>query len=502
MKAFALAVCIAALLENTVTCNKPIAASYYRQQLVNHNNPSEGTWSQRYYLDTGNFGGKGYSIFLIPAGNDAIEPSQGILYDFVSDTLSEQLGAVILQPEHRFYGKSQPITDHNVTRWPELLTPQQAMQDTLRLLNYVQTVVLGCSTVSGNREYCPVVTIGAGYAGFLAAMLRYRYPEKIDMSWSSSAPIKLYEQKMKQSDYYERVTKVADEALPGCASNVRMTLNSVAEAVNASSYVTVAQDLGICLDSIPVYIHDDGMFMDELNMIVATKFSVYNREYYPPNHDSNLYKWCTTFSDPTLDVNNRLSIFLNSVLEESTEGIQLCSAFDTPMPINGVNGTISKSDWTRYGTPGDRDPWDFQGCSFLIGPHEFSEKSMFLPRKQSSSWLSNHCQNRFQITPKRQQLVNDLELDKLGEGSKMIFVNGMNDGFYNAGVKLSLNTTIIAINLKNGANGSDLKYTGTFDSGTYDLTTAYEKIFVNLQNWITEAQPLTKKARFMAPFEL
>lgn len=173
------------------------------------------------------------------------------------------------------------------------------------------------------------------------------------------------------------------------------------------------------------------------------------------------------------------------------------------MPIIGVNGTISKSDWTKYGTPDDRDAWDFQGCSFTVAIQDFSEKSMFLPRTLTNSWLSKHCEDRFKFTPKRLQLAKEFELDMLAErGSKMIFVNGMNDGYYNAGIKLNLNTSIIAINLKNGAQGSDLRYTGTFNSGTYDLTQAYEEIFINLRDWIREAQPLTKKAMFMAPSNL
>merc|ERR1712048_963546 len=150
-------------------------------------------------------------------------------------------------------------------------------------------------------------------------MLRYIYPGRIDMSWASSAPIRLYEQKVKSFDYYDRITKVADEALPGCSTHVRDTLYSLANAINTTNYITVPQDLGLCLELIPPYIRDDNMFLDEVNMVVATKFSHFNRHYYPPNHDSELYSWCRTFSDPTLDVNSKLQLFLSEYLDEDEE---------------------------------------------------------------------------------------------------------------------------------------------------------------------------------------
>jgi hypothetical protein len=56
-----------------------------------------------------NFKGPGSPIFVIMGGEGAIEPSTGIYYPYVV-TLAEQFGALIIEPEHRFYGESQPLS--------------------------------------------------------------------------------------------------------------------------------------------------------------------------------------------------------------------------------------------------------------------------------------------------------------------------------------------------------------------------------------------------------
>ena len=87
-------------------------------------------WSQRYYVDGRFFKGPGHPIFLVIGGEGGLE---GMLYPFVNDHLSKKFGAFVVEPEHRFYGESQPVGS-TLQKLPSneelvrLLTPQQAIR--------------------------------------------------------------------------------------------------------------------------------------------------------------------------------------------------------------------------------------------------------------------------------------------------------------------------------------------------------------------------------------
>ena len=74
------------------------------------------------------FGGAGSPIFVIMGGEGAIEPSTGLYYPYVIE-LAQQFEALVIEPEHRFYGESQPLSTYSTERL-SLLTPLQALADT------------------------------------------------------------------------------------------------------------------------------------------------------------------------------------------------------------------------------------------------------------------------------------------------------------------------------------------------------------------------------------
>ena len=255
----------------------PAPARFFEHQLVNHldNNVSSSsassnhtTWSQRYYVWEDSFQGPGSPILMIMGGEGAIEPETGLLYPFVTHHLARALGAYVLQPEHRFYGASQPISRDDSEYHPgrdqdprvELLTSEQALYDAVRLLNYVKRE-LGCS----NNSSCPVVTIGGSYPGFLSAMARVVFPQDIDMAYAASAPMAFYSQTISSpTAYYDHITAVAERAVPGCAAAVKTTLLQVQWHFrwNVTDFVQESAQLGLCEESIPDYIQDAESFLD------------------------------------------------------------------------------------------------------------------------------------------------------------------------------------------------------------------------------------------------
>jgi hypothetical protein len=132
---------------------------HYFDQIVNHNVPtiSSNTWSQKYFENTDYFGGPGSPIFVILGGEDVLER---ILYPYISHVLAKEYNAYTLCPEHRFYGtpESSPVKHPTRAELKELLTMEQAMQDTIGLIRAKQAA-FKCGK-HGTPEYCPVMTVG------------------------------------------------------------------------------------------------------------------------------------------------------------------------------------------------------------------------------------------------------------------------------------------------------------------------------------------------------
>ena len=200
---------------------------YYKEQLIYHessSNPTDipdphlrgifytKTWRQRYYLCDKHFKRPG-PIFLIMGGEEEITPQDGILYPFVSEHLAPHFSAMVIQPEHRFYGDSQPLgSTSKVTNEAliKLMHSEQAMWDAVKLVDYIKSRY-GCASSSTSEHHCPVIAVGGSYPGFLAAMMRFVHPDKVDAAYAASAPMQFYAQKVEQWAYYDHITKVADK---------------------------------------------------------------------------------------------------------------------------------------------------------------------------------------------------------------------------------------------------------------------------------------------------
>ena len=83
-----------------------------------------------------------------------------MLYPFVHAGLASDLGAFVMSPEHRFYGDSQPVPNGRptVAQMMAYLSPDQALEDAIQLVQYVRTT-LQCDPDPTHPHYCPVITV-------------------------------------------------------------------------------------------------------------------------------------------------------------------------------------------------------------------------------------------------------------------------------------------------------------------------------------------------------
>jgi hypothetical protein len=482
------------IVAKMVLAGTPAPAQYFHQQIVDHLNPKSAhdseVWTQRYYTWDREFQGPGHPIFIILGGEGHIPKEIGLFYPFVTHHLAKTFGAYVLEPEHRFYGESQPLAEHRPRRSGQdtrvdLFTSEQALYDAMHLLEHIRKD-LNCSEDKFSKDYCPVITVGGSYPGFLSAMARVLFPGVVDMAYAASAPMGFYSQQVHASDYYNHITYVAEKIFPGCAEAVRTSLQQVKQAIFSDDGVPY-RAMGICDNTLPNYIMDPTTFANELFMVVGFSFANDNMANYPPSNQTRLYEACSTFSSPNITALTKVKKFLVSRLAKDEAN---CWDMKLQLPT-GKNATISGGDWSGDGTGADGESWDFQTCTLLVEAIGFSENSMFPPRDWTLDWLIKHCRSRFGVTPKPYNLVRRWRFDDLVSANvtRIIFTNGLNDGWSVGGIKQNLSDSLIALNFPNGAHHSDLSGKGPSDEDTEDIKQGYQSVRQILAQWLDEIRP-------------
>ena len=267
------------------------AVPLYFEQRVDHFSATNATFLQRYYLNDTSASATPV-IRVIMGGEGAIPPSTGFFYPFVVDVLAPKFEALVIEPEHRFYGASLPFgsaTSYDLDHL-RLLTPMQALADTDLIRSVQQPQLQQCAA----RLAVPVFTIGGSYPGWMSAMMRLRYPAAVG-AYAASAPMNFYAQRVDQYDYYTVIKKSADRAKPGCSQAVRDAL----ALITAADLTTLVKQLNLC-QPLPSYMaHDVATLRDEILMVYSYSFAGLNMANYPPGPGASLTKACELFMEPT-----------------------------------------------------------------------------------------------------------------------------------------------------------------------------------------------------------
>eukprot|EP00537_Pseudo-nitzschia_pungens_P003239 CAMPEP_0172359308 /NCGR_PEP_ID=MMETSP1060-20121228/3514_1 /TAXON_ID=37318 /ORGANISM="Pseudo-nitzschia pungens, Strain cf. cingulata" /LENGTH=599 /DNA_ID=CAMNT_0013080889 /DNA_START=251 /DNA_END=2050 /DNA_ORIENTATION=- len=499
---------------------------YYTAQQVDHLHLDDGrTYSQRYYKIARHFRGPGHPILVIMGGEDALELP--MLYPFVHDKLASEFGAFVLSPEHRFYGASQPVPGGRPTvdDMMRYLSPDQALEDAVQLIQHIRKK-LGCDPARTHPGYCPVITFGGSYPGFLSAMLRFRYPDLVDAAYASSAPLDLYSQLVDSNAYFDKVTDTAELASEGCADAVRSTLVAAREELVAEfgflhprdrkrKIKAAAAAAGFCPDTFPSYITTIEEFVSEtVQYLVPAIFADFNMAYYPPGPDTALARACAIFQDPSPESGptDKLRRFfdLRGVVEygedddtnnknnhdnnTNHDNNNAPDCFDLSLELpDGPHSRIRGSDNSGTGGGHTGEIWEFQCCRDLIIRAGYSERSMFLPRPFSYAWHEEHCSARFPgiiVEPYRMNL--QWGFDDLTKTSRIVFANGLNDGWSTSSMTNATElegppyTELKVLNFPNGAHHSELSSKYPNPNDTEDIVEGYEKVTEILAMWLDE----------------
>ncbi|KAG9041287.1 hypothetical protein FS837_012468 [Tulasnella sp. UAMH 9824] len=166
--------------------NNGINFEYWFDQLIDHNNPSAGTFKQRYFFSDQYWTGDGAPIILQTPGETSADGWWSQLQNgHMQNKMMGELGAAGVILEHRYWGKSLPVPDLT-TQNLQWLTVEQGVED---LKYFAQNVQLPLSVTSTQPDRAPWVNVGCGYSGILAAYTQEKHADVFASAYASSAPV-------------------------------------------------------------------------------------------------------------------------------------------------------------------------------------------------------------------------------------------------------------------------------------------------------------------------
>ncbi|KAL2072372.1 hypothetical protein VTL71DRAFT_11715 [Oculimacula yallundae] len=158
-------------------------------QLLDHNDPTKGTFQQKFWWNTEFYAGPGSPIFLFTPGETwAQQYADGgwLTNGITPNRYAEEMKGAIVMIELRYYGDSSPYDTIN----PETLQYLTLNQTVRDLTNFASNVVLPFDYTgkNSNADKVPWVFSGCSYAGSLAAWTESLAPGIFWAYYASSAP--------------------------------------------------------------------------------------------------------------------------------------------------------------------------------------------------------------------------------------------------------------------------------------------------------------------------
>lgn len=421
---------------------KPEFKEKYFSQILDHfnyNSVGNGTYLQR-YLITDQYWKKGYGPIFFYAGNEGNIWEFALNSGFITE-LAEQERALVIFAEHRYYGKSLPFGQESF-HIPEvgLLTVEQALADYAVLITELKKDL--------KAQGCPVIVFGGSYGGMLSVYMRVRYPNIVAGALAASAPILSTAGMGDSAQFFRDVTADFENYNPACRDAVKGAFEKLQTLAQKEDYAQIQSEFSLCkTPSSAADIH-------QLNGLLRNAFTLMAMLDYP-------YKTAFMSSMPAFPVKVACDTMLKgndlmSALKDTVGIVYNSTGKLTCLDI--YNLYIECADPTGCGLGFDSMAWDYQACTEIEMCFESNGVSdMFPVMPFTQQQREQYCAKKWAVLPRPGWLKTQFWGDDLSTASNIIFSNGDLDPWANGGVRKSLSSSLIAINIPDGAHHLDLR---------------------------------------------
>ena len=373
-----------------------------------------------------------------------------------------ELGALLVFAEHRYYGRSLPFgaqssANASTLRW---LTMEQALADYATLI-YELKAEMGTPNV-------PVVALGGSYGGMLAAWLRMHYPSAVVGAIAASAPVLAFDGlggRTFDGNSFWRVVTADGSAAAGsvvdCVPGVRASWPGLFDwSETAAGRDLLRSKFRLCLPLAP----SDGPRLASWLLNVWDTLAMGNFPY------ASNYLIFQQTQDPT-------------VLLPPWPFRAACRAFDGAKPTDSIDSLLARMAVAAglfYNASGREqcyelpdDPsfdgiWDYQWCTERLPQETYftldGVHDMFWSRPDNKTAVAEHCAKKYNVSARGVTWVaSSSAFTTASSSSNIVFSNGEYDPWRSGGVTTNLSSTLIALEVEQGAHHLDLMFSNPAD---------------------------------------
>uniref|UniRef100_A0A8B9R1L7 Prolylcarboxypeptidase n=1 Tax=Anas platyrhynchos TaxID=8839 RepID=A0A8B9R1L7_ANAPL len=422
---------------------KNLSIIHYLQRInIDHFGFDENLTFQQRYLIADQHWKKDNGPILFYTGNEGditwFCNNTGFMWD-----VAEELNAMLVFAEHRYYGESLPFGNESFSDSKHLnyLTSEQALADFAVLIEYLK------ETIAGAR-YSPVIAIGGSYGGMLAAWFRMKYPHVVVGLCPNLAVCGT-----------------------GCSESIRNSWSAINHLSSTDSGLQwLSNTFHLC--SPLKNLQDASMlksWLSETWVDLAMVDYPYKADFLQP-----LPAWpevCKFLKDPSL-----------------SDKLLLQNVYQAVNVYYNYSGEASCFDMSETATKNlGQLGWYYQVCTEMVMPMcTDGVNDMFEPQKWDFDALSEECFRLWGVRPRPSWVLSMYGGKNISSHSNIIFSNGGLDPWSAGGVTQNISDSLVAIMIPDGAHHLDLRSRNPCDPKSVKQARVLEVHY--LKQWIEKAR--------------
>ncbi|MFT7803846.1 lysosomal Pro-X carboxypeptidase-like [Arapaima gigas] len=444
---------------------------YYEQKIDHFGFFEDRTFKQRYLVNDQHWHKEGNPI-LFYTGNEGditwFSNNTGFMWD-----VAEELGAMLVFAEHRYYGESMPFGQDSYSDPKHLnyLTSEQALADFAVLIQKLKRTIPGA-------QNSPVVAIGGSYGGMLSAWMRMKYPNIVVGALAASAPIWQFTDMVPCNVFYKIVTNDFSQSGGNCSDSIRKSWSAVDNVSSSEAGLKwLSEEFSLCsaLKKEDVLVFK--AWLQETWVNLAMVNYPYEANFLQPLPRWPVQVVCKYLMNSSLPDKLLLQGISRSVkvYYNYTEDTQCLNISQTATGSLGYFG------------------WYYQACTEMVMPMcTDGVQDMFEPQPWNFEAFSEECYALFGVRPRPYWAGTVYGGKEISSHSNIVFSNGNLDPWSGGGVTQNLSSSLVAVMIPDGAHHLDLRFNSNYDPPSVLEARALEVKYIKM--WIKQQTGSSMKA--------
>ncbi|KAG2370312.1 serine carboxypeptidase S28-domain-containing protein [Suillus spraguei] len=200
-------------------------------QPIDHLADSSDTFEQRYWINTRHYTpGSGGPVIVLDGGETSGEDRIPFLDTGIVEILARATGGIGVVLEHRYYGKSIPVSDFSTDnlRW---LNNDQSAADSAHFMANVTFPGIDEDLTAPNTAW---IYYGGSYAGARAAHMKVLYPDLVYGAIASSA---VTHAALSNWEYHDIIRNAADPTCAGHLEHATLAIDALLSVPFAKRFI-------------------------------------------------------------------------------------------------------------------------------------------------------------------------------------------------------------------------------------------------------------------------